>query len=198
MNYKSLFSEVGNFETRPTSYPVSVAGGIENRLLSFPSKVVIQCIINSKEHNPSWEPVAPPGLVLVVWRFCPFSGHGSPIFFLQPSLFLAVTFLFHTSGIPPNSNHQSISKLSNGLYSSEISSHYFFLEGGYENHPSLLCVQNTVLHSGGQKLRTFRKTVSITSALDPIISDFNPINFTHTRARARTHTHTHTHTHTVF
>jgi len=50
----AVCSEASNFETRPTGYPVNVAGGIDNRLLSFPSKVVIQTIIiNPKEQNPS-------------------------------------------------------------------------------------------------------------------------------------------------
>jgi hypothetical protein len=49
----AVCSEASNFETRPTGNTVNVAGDIDNRLLSFPSKVIQTIIINPKEQNPS-------------------------------------------------------------------------------------------------------------------------------------------------
>jgi hypothetical protein len=67
-------------ERLTTGYCHILAGGTDNRLLSYLSKVVIQTIvINFQWANPSRGPVTLLVLlVLVPWRFGPFSGQGLP------------------------------------------------------------------------------------------------------------------------
>lgn len=91
-------------------------------LFSFCSSSIFICffyfIFSSSSH-----------LMLILhslWCSACFQAMVSPIFLLQPSLFIAAIFQFCFRGIDPNSILPSTSRLSHGPFSSETFFHYCF------------------------------------------------------------------------